>query len=73
MTARARWWAAVTGAGLAVVIAGTCGLLLTRHGTPAPRPAPAASVATQPAFPAPTAPIVAARPRSLLWSPGPRR
>jgi sortase (surface protein transpeptidase) len=60
MTVRARWWAAVTGAGLAVVIAGTCGLLLTRHGAPAPRPAPAASVATQPAFPAPTAPIVAA-------------
>jgi len=60
MTARARWWAAVTGAGLAVVIAGTCGLLLTRHGTPAPRPAPGARVATQPAFPAPTAPIVAA-------------
>jgi sortase (surface protein transpeptidase) len=57
MTLAARWWAAVACAGLAALIAGTCGLLLTRHGTPGLRPAPAARVA---AFPAPTAPIVAA-------------
>jgi sortase (surface protein transpeptidase) len=61
MTARARWPAAVAGAGLTVVIAGTVGLLLTRHGTPGLRPAPAARVAT---FPAPTAPIVAALPNA---------
>ncbi len=63
---RARWWALVAFAGLAVVIAGTGGLVLTRHGTPGLRAAPAARVAAQPAapgfpsFPAPTAPIVAA-------------
>jgi sortase (surface protein transpeptidase) len=57
---RARWWAVIAGAGVAVLIAGTCGLLLTRHGTPGLRPAPAARVAAQAAFPAPTAPIVAA-------------
>jgi sortase (surface protein transpeptidase) len=52
-------------AGLVVIIGGTTGLLLTRHGTPAMRPA-AAGVATVPApigsiaaLPAPTAPIVA--------------
>lgn len=60
MTIRARWWTAAAVAGLAVLIAGTCGLLLTRHGTPGLRPAPAARVAVQPAFPVPTAPIVAA-------------
>ncbi len=65
MNVRARWWAAIAGAGLAVVLAGTCGLLLTRHGTPGLRPAPAARVTGvtgepgQPSFPAPTAPIVA--------------
>jgi sortase (surface protein transpeptidase) len=59
MTRRARWWAAVAGAGLAAVIAGTGGLVLTRHGTPGLRPAPAARVAAEPSFPAPTAPIVA--------------
>jgi sortase (surface protein transpeptidase) len=57
MTAPARWWAAIACAGLTVLIAGTCGLLLTRHGTSGVRPAPAARVV---AFPAPTAPIVAA-------------
>jgi sortase (surface protein transpeptidase) len=41
---RTRWWAVIVGAGLAVVLAGTGGLLLTRHGTPALRPAPAAAV-----------------------------
>jgi sortase (surface protein transpeptidase) len=58
MTVRERWWAAIACAGLAVALAGTCGLL-TRHGTSGLRPAPAAQVA---AFPAPTGPIVAAAP-----------
>jgi sortase (surface protein transpeptidase) len=62
MTARRRWWAAVAWAGLAVAIAGTCGLMVTRHGTPGLRPAAAAQLATQPAFPAPASPIVAASP-----------
>jgi sortase (surface protein transpeptidase) len=60
MTVRARWWAAIASAGLTVLISGTCGLLLTRHGIPGLRPAPVARAAAQPAFPAPTAPIVAA-------------
>jgi sortase (surface protein transpeptidase) len=60
MTVRARWWAAVICAGLAVLAAGVCGLLLTRHGTPGLRPPPVDNAATQPVFPAPTAPIVAA-------------
>jgi sortase (surface protein transpeptidase) len=60
MTMRARWRPAIAGAGLTVLIAGTCGLLLTRHGTPGLRPAPVARVAALPAFPAPAAPIVAA-------------
>jgi LPXTG-site transpeptidase (sortase) family protein len=47
--------AIVVAAGLAVVAAGTAGLLLTRHPTPALRPV-AAGVA---ALPAPTGPIVA--------------
>lgn len=47
--------AIVLTAGLAVVAAGTAGLLLTRHSTPALRPV-AAGVA---ALPAPTGPIVA--------------
>jgi hypothetical protein len=47
-------------AGLAAVIAGTCGLLLTRHATPGLRPPPARVAALPaPALPAPTAPIVA--------------
>jgi sortase (surface protein transpeptidase) len=52
-------------AGLAAVLAGTCGLLLTRHGTPGQRPPPAqvaalpVSALPGPALPAPTAPIVA--------------
>jgi len=62
MTTRERWWAAVAYAGLAVAIAGTCGLMLTSHGTPGLRPAAAAQLDTQAAFPAPTAPIVAALP-----------
>ena len=57
MSGRERWWAAIACAGLAAAVAGTGGLLLTRHGTGGLRPAPAAQVA---AFPAPTAPIVAA-------------
>jgi sortase (surface protein transpeptidase) len=60
MTGPARWWAAIACAGLAALIAGTCGLLLTRHGTPGLRPAPATRVAAFPAPTAPTAPIVAA-------------
>ncbi len=40
---RTRWWAVIVGAGLAVVLAGGGGLLVTRHGTPALRPAPAAA------------------------------
>jgi sortase (surface protein transpeptidase) len=60
MTVRARWWAATAGAGLIVLIAGTCGLVLTRHGSPGLRPPPIDRAAAQPAFPAPTAPIVAA-------------
>jgi hypothetical protein len=56
---RARWWAAIACAGVAAAIGGTGGLLATRHGTPALRPAPAVQVA---AFPAPTGPIVAAQP-----------
>jgi sortase (surface protein transpeptidase) len=59
MTVRARWSAAVACAGLTAVIVGTCGLLLTRHGTPGLRPAPVAGVTAQAVFPAPTAPIVA--------------
>ena len=47
--------AIVFAAGLAVIAAGTAGLLLTRHSTPALRPV-AAGVA---ALPAPTGPIVA--------------
>jgi sortase (surface protein transpeptidase) len=50
--------AIVFAAGLAVIAAGTAGLLLTRHPTPAMRPA-AAGVA---ALPAPTGPIVAPPP-----------
>jgi sortase (surface protein transpeptidase) len=57
---RARWWAAIAGAGLTVLIAGTGGLLLTRHGTPGLRPAPVARAAAQLEFPATTAPTVAA-------------
>jgi hypothetical protein len=57
VTVRERRWAAIACAGLAVVVAGMCGLLMTRHGTGGLRPAPAGQVA---AFPAPTAPIVAA-------------
>ncbi len=45
-------------AGLLVVAAGTAGLLLTRHGTPAMRPPPVGVDA----LPAPTAPIVAPPP-----------
>lgn len=60
MTARERWWTAIACAGLAAAVAGTCGLLLTRHGTPGLRPPTAAQLATQPPFPAPTVPIVAA-------------
>ena len=56
--------AIVFAAGLAVVAAGTAGLLLTRHPTPALRPV-AAGVA---ALPAPTGPIVAV-PQSA--APGP--
>jgi sortase (surface protein transpeptidase) len=56
VTVRERRWTAIACAGLAVAIGGTCGLLLTRHGTPGLSPAPAGQVA---AFPAPTAPIVA--------------
>jgi hypothetical protein len=56
--------AIVFAAGLAVIAAGTAGLLLTRHPTPALRPV-AAGVA---ALPAPTGPIVAA-PQSA--TPGP--
>ena len=47
--------AIVFAAGLVVIVAGTAGLLLTRHSTPALRPV-AAGVA---ALPAPTGPIVA--------------
>jgi sortase (surface protein transpeptidase) len=57
VTAGERWWAAIACAGLAAAFAGAGGLLLTRQGTPGLRPAPAAQAA---AFPAPTAPIVAA-------------
>jgi len=56
VTGREGRWAAIAGAGLAVAIAGTCGLLLTRSGPPGLRPAPAVQAA---AFPAPTGPIVA--------------
>jgi sortase (surface protein transpeptidase) len=60
---RARWWA-VVGCGLAVILAGTLGLL-ARSGSPGLRPAPAQAAAAMPApamptMPAPTAPIVAA-------------
>jgi Sortase domain len=48
--------AIVFAAGLVVIVAGTAGLLLTRHSTPALRPV-AAGLA---ALPAPTGPIVAA-------------
>jgi sortase (surface protein transpeptidase) len=56
---RARWWA-VIGCGLAVILAGTFGLL-TRGGSPGVRPAPVeAATSRAPMMPAPTAPIVAA-------------
>jgi sortase (surface protein transpeptidase) len=58
MTVSARWWAVIAWAGVTMLIAGVGGLLLTRHGTPGLRPAPVTGA--QPAFPAPTAPIVAA-------------
>jgi sortase (surface protein transpeptidase) len=62
---RARRWAAVTCAGLAVVAAGTGGLLLTRHGTPGLRPvapvtAPASASAAAAAGRAPSAAATAA-------------
>lgn len=53
--------------GLAVIVAGTCGLVLTRHGTPA-RPSLHAGVA---ALPTPTAPIVAS-PQPAELRPAPR-
>jgi sortase (surface protein transpeptidase) len=57
---RARWWV-VIGCGLAVILAGTLGLL-TRGGSPGVRPAPAqAATLPGPTMPAPTAPIVAAQ------------
>ncbi len=56
--------AIIFAAGLVVIAAGTAGLLLTRHSTPAMRPV-AAGVG---ALPAPTGPIVAA-PQSA--APGP--
>ena len=59
--------AIVFAAGLAVIAAGTAGLLLTRHPTPALRPV-AAGVA---ALPAPTGPIVAPPP-SAQPAPVPR-
>jgi sortase (surface protein transpeptidase) len=52
----------ITCAGLMVALAGTGGLLLTRHGTPGLRPAPAARASERPAFPAPAVPIAAAAP-----------
>ena len=68
MTGRARWWAVVAGAGLAVVIAGTGGLLLTRHGTAGLRPA---RVAAQLVFAAPSAPVVAPAVTAQLPPPAP--
>ena len=59
--------AIVFAAGLVVIVAGTAGLLLTRHPTPALRPV-AAGVA---ALPAPTGPIVAP-PQSAQSTPVPR-
>lgn len=63
--------AAITvAAGLMVIAAGTAGLLLTRHSTPAMRPpplgvatvpAPAGPVATPPALPGPARPLLADR------------
>jgi LPXTG-site transpeptidase (sortase) family protein len=65
---RARRPAAIVfAAGLVVIVAGTAGLLLTRHSTPALRPV-AAGVA---ALPAPTGPI-AAPPQSAQAAPVPR-
>jgi LPXTG-site transpeptidase (sortase) family protein len=64
---RARRSAAIVfAAGLVVIVAGTAGLLLTRHSTPALRPV-AAGVA---ALPAPTGPI-AAPPQSATLVPRP--
>jgi sortase (surface protein transpeptidase) len=60
VTVRKRYWAAIACAGLATAIAGTCGLVLTRHGAPGLRPATAAQLAAPPPFPAPSAPIAAA-------------
>jgi sortase (surface protein transpeptidase) len=59
---RRRWWAVIGGAGLAVLLAGACGLLLTRHGTPGLRPAPAAAAvaASAPAAAAGAGPTSAA-------------
>jgi sortase (surface protein transpeptidase) len=56
MRMRARRLAVIAVAtGLAVIAAGACGLLLTRHGSPGKRPPPAGVAA----MPAPTGPIVA--------------
>ncbi len=52
---RSRRPAVLLTAGLLVIAAGTAGLLLTRHGTPAMRPV----AAGEDALPAPTGPIVA--------------
>jgi sortase (surface protein transpeptidase) len=58
---RARWWVVAGCAGLAVLLAGTFGLL-SRHGSPGLSPAPAsAATLAAPRMPAPTAPIVAAQ------------
>jgi len=54
-------------AGLVVIVGGTAGLLLTRHPTPAVRPA-AAGVA---ALPVPTGPIVAPPPPTAATVPSP--
>jgi hypothetical protein len=57
---RARWWATIACTGLAVLVVGMFGLLLSRHGIPGLRPAPVAAIASEPVFPAPTRLIVAA-------------
>ena len=58
---RVNRWAAVSCAGLVIVVAATS-VLLTRHGSAGMRPAPAAAATlSAPRMPAPTAPIVAAR------------
>ena len=63
----------IVGTGLAVILAGAGGLLLTRHGTPALRPAPVAALQSAAAGPPDaTGPLVAAPQTAPAQAPPPR-